>query len=303
MKELKKCILNGPYVMTRLLILAKPATKTDPAVPKHTVQETYENTVPKNRAYIDDEAEAIHMILSGIEDEIYSTDVKANLFWEFGKFTSRDGESIESYYSRFYKMMNEMYPNDNYYHAPKPYKNLTASSRHTSSTSSHAPTRTKGKEVAKPRTPPSLSASEEDIDPEQDLRDKDMQKSIALIANYFTKIDKPTNNNIRTSLNSRNKNVGSTPKTRNDGQTVQFRNQRTITVARVRDTVVSYELITLLPTSSALVTPSENSLYGLEVGLIWRIQVLDKAYWGFLGVGTTLDIFQNIIFHTLNTAY
>ncbi|GJU81612.1 hypothetical protein Tco_1283977 [Tanacetum coccineum] len=27
-------------------------------------------------------------------------DVKTNLFWEFGKFTSQDGESIESYYSR-----------------------------------------------------------------------------------------------------------------------------------------------------------------------------------------------------------
>nr|GEX60732.1 hypothetical protein [Tanacetum cinerariifolium] len=35
-------------------------------------------------------------------------DVKTNLFWEFGKFTSRDGESMESYYTRFYKMMNEM---------------------------------------------------------------------------------------------------------------------------------------------------------------------------------------------------
>nr|GEV37853.1 hypothetical protein [Tanacetum cinerariifolium] len=27
-----------------------------------------------------------------------------------------------------------------------------------------------------------------------------------------------------------------------------------------------------------------------------RIQVLDTAYWGFIGVRTTLDIFQNIIF-------
>ncbi|GKB12561.1 hypothetical protein Tco_0846484 [Tanacetum coccineum] len=35
---------------------------------------------------------------------------------------------------------------------------------------------------------------------------------------------------------------------------------------------------------------------GLEVGSIRRIQGLDTAYWGFLGVGTTLDIFQNIIF-------
>ncbi|GKE83558.1 hypothetical protein Tco_1557300, partial [Tanacetum coccineum] len=50
----------------------------------------------------------------------------------------------------------QQYPNDNYYHGPKPHKNHTTSSRHTSSTSSHAPTRTKGKEVAKPRTPPSF---------------------------------------------------------------------------------------------------------------------------------------------------
>ncbi|GKC40847.1 hypothetical protein Tco_1053231, partial [Tanacetum coccineum] len=242
MKELKKCIFNGPYVMTRVLVLAKPTTKIDPPVHEYTAQETYENTLPKNHAYIDAEAEAIHMILSGIGDEIYSTvdackiaqemwttierlqqgeslnkqDVKTNLFREFGKFTSRDRESIESYYSRFYKMMNEMvqnqlevatmqvnvqylqqlqpewsrfvmvvkqtvyldkesnanplilvaaaqqYPNDNYYHAPKPHKNQTTSSKHTSSTSSHAPTRTKGKEVAKPRTPPSLFASEDD---------------------------------------------------------------------------------------------------------------------------------------------
>ncbi|GJR47589.1 retrovirus-related pol polyprotein from transposon TNT 1-94 [Tanacetum coccineum] len=35
--------------------------------------------------------------------------------------------------------------------------------------------------------------------------------------------------------------------------------------------------------------------YGLEVGWIRRIQELDTVYWGFLRVGTTLDIFQNII--------
>ncbi|GKA39683.1 hypothetical protein Tco_0732234 [Tanacetum coccineum] len=39
-------------------------------------------------------------------------DVKTNLFWEFGKFTSRDGESMESYYSRFYKLMNELTRNN-----------------------------------------------------------------------------------------------------------------------------------------------------------------------------------------------
>ncbi|GKF97588.1 hypothetical protein Tco_0293409 [Tanacetum coccineum] len=39
-------------------------------------------------------------------------DVKTNLFWEFGKFTSRDGESMESYYSQFYKLMNELTRNN-----------------------------------------------------------------------------------------------------------------------------------------------------------------------------------------------
>nr|GFB95908.1 hypothetical protein [Tanacetum cinerariifolium] len=91
--------------------------------------------------YIDtrpNEKEAIHLILTGIGDEIYSTidtcqtaqemweaiemlrqgeslniqDVKTNLFWEFGKFTSHDGETMKSYYTRFYKLMNEMILNN-----------------------------------------------------------------------------------------------------------------------------------------------------------------------------------------------
>ncbi|GJZ68265.1 hypothetical protein Tco_0631505, partial [Tanacetum coccineum] len=39
-------------------------------------------------------------------------------------------------------------------------------------------------------------------------------------------------------------------------------------------------------------TVDQNSL---EVGWIRRIHVLDTAYWEFLEVGTTFDIFQNII--------
>nr|GEY39543.1 hypothetical protein [Tanacetum cinerariifolium] len=77
---------------------------------------------------------------------------------------------------------------------------------------SHTSTRHKGKEIAKPITPLSETASEEDNDPEQAQRDKDMQKNLALIAKYFKKIYKPTNNNLRTSLNSKNKNVDTTPR-------------------------------------------------------------------------------------------
>nr|GEW47333.1 hypothetical protein [Tanacetum cinerariifolium] len=69
-----------------------------------------------------------------------------------------------------------------------------------------------GKEIAKPITPPTEIASKEDSDLEQAQRDKDMQKNLALIAKYVKKIYKPTNNNHRTSSNSRNKNVDTTPR-------------------------------------------------------------------------------------------
>nr|GEW83022.1 copia protein [Tanacetum cinerariifolium] len=44
-------------------------------------------------------------------ESINVQDLETNLYWEFGKFTSHDGESLESYYSRFYKMMNELIRN------------------------------------------------------------------------------------------------------------------------------------------------------------------------------------------------
>ncbi|GJU88460.1 hypothetical protein Tco_1300883 [Tanacetum coccineum] len=135
---LKKCILNGPYVPTSVLIQAVPAAEGRPAVQQHTTIETVLNMTPENKEHFQSEKEAIFLLLTGIGDEIYSTvdacntanemwiaierlqqgeslnvqDVKTNLFWEFGKFTSRDGESMESYYSRFYKLMNELTRNN-----------------------------------------------------------------------------------------------------------------------------------------------------------------------------------------------
>ncbi|GJU23760.1 retrovirus-related pol polyprotein from transposon TNT 1-94 [Tanacetum coccineum] len=338
---LRKCILKGPYTPTIVTTPAVPATEDSPAVPEQTTVETVMNMTPENRAHFESEKEAIHLILTGIGDEIYSTvdacqtaqemweaierlqqgeslniqDVKTNLFWEFGQFTSHDGETIESYYTRFYKMMNEMIRNnltvatmqvnvqflqqlqpewsrfvtivkqqhkldevsyyklfdilkqyqkevnelcaermaknanplalvataqtlqDPYYQTSKPHKSYAPTSKASLPTRSHATTRYKGKEIAKPITPPSESASEEDSDPEQAQKDKDMQKNLALIAKYFKKLYKPTNNNLRTSSNTRNKNVDTTPRYKNDNQTGQFGNQRAVNVVGARETV------------------------------------------------------------------
>ncbi|GKE26989.1 hypothetical protein Tco_1442373 [Tanacetum coccineum] len=126
---------------------------------------------------------------------------------------------------------------DPYYQAPKSHKSFAPPSKQASSIRSNASTKFKGKEIAKPITPPSESASEEDSDPEQAQKDKDMQKNLALIAKYFKKLYKPTNNNLRTSSNIRNNNVDNFPWYKNDNQTGQFRNQRTVTVTEARETV------------------------------------------------------------------
>nr|GEV74941.1 retrovirus-related Pol polyprotein from transposon TNT 1-94 [Tanacetum cinerariifolium] len=66
-------------------------------------------------------------------ESINVQDLETNLYWEFGKFTSRDGESLESYYSRFYKMMNELVRNQcNDTNHQKPTNNNLQTSSNTS---------------------------------------------------------------------------------------------------------------------------------------------------------------------------
>ncbi|GJX99622.1 hypothetical protein Tco_0356641 [Tanacetum coccineum] len=67
-------------------------------------------------------------------------------------------------------------------------------------------------------------------------------------------------------------------------------------------TLSPMEMITLLDLFCSS-SPLKIDFYGLGSGsqFVRRIQGLDTAYWGFLGVGTTLDIFQNI--HILYLRY
>ncbi|GJY82669.1 hypothetical protein Tco_0496045 [Tanacetum coccineum] len=90
------------------------------------LKETYKTVSADIQNQLDVKAEVVQIILTGIDNDIYSTvdacpnaiemwksierlkqgesinvqDLETNLYWEFGKFTSRDGESLDSYYSR-----------------------------------------------------------------------------------------------------------------------------------------------------------------------------------------------------------
>nr|GEX04893.1 Gag-Pol polyprotein [Tanacetum cinerariifolium] len=73
---------------------------------------------------------------------------------------------------------------DPYYQTSKSHKSYAPSSKPSIPTISHTTTRYKGKEIANPITPPSETASEEDIDPAQAQRDKDMSKNVDTTLRY-----------------------------------------------------------------------------------------------------------------------
>ncbi|GJZ18872.1 retrovirus-related pol polyprotein from transposon TNT 1-94 [Tanacetum coccineum] len=74
---------------------------------------------------------------------------------------------------------------DPYYQTSKSHKSYAPTSKTSLTTISHATTRHKVKEIAKPITPSSESASKEDSDHEQAQKDKEIQKNLALIAKLY----------------------------------------------------------------------------------------------------------------------
>ncbi|GJW43246.1 retrovirus-related pol polyprotein from transposon TNT 1-94 [Tanacetum coccineum] len=209
---LRKCILEGPYTPSTVIILVVPATDNSLAVPERTTVETVLNMSPENKAHFESEKEAIHLILTRIGDEIYST---------VDAFNELRAERIAKHANLLALVAAAQPHQDPYYQTSKSHKSYPPTSKALLLTRSHATTRHKGKEIAKPITPPSESASEEDSDHEQAKKDKEMQKNLALIAKYFKKIYKPTNNNLRTSSNTKNKNVDTILRYKNDNQTGQ----------------------------------------------------------------------------------
>ncbi|GJZ91261.1 hypothetical protein Tco_0663188 [Tanacetum coccineum] len=67
---LRKCIFEGPYTPTSVLIAAVEAAENIPPVAAHEEAETIHNMTTENKLYFQAEKEAIFLILTGIGDEI-----------------------------------------------------------------------------------------------------------------------------------------------------------------------------------------------------------------------------------------
>ncbi|GJS16357.1 retrovirus-related pol polyprotein from transposon TNT 1-94, partial [Tanacetum coccineum] len=133
-------------------------------------------------------------------ESINVQDLETNLYREFRKFTSRDGESLESYYSR----------------------------------SQQAATRNRDKAIV--NSPPPTYDQEPTMVAEDDemSKEKEIDKLMVLISISFKKMYKPTNNNLRTSLNTSRANQDNTSRI-NSG--TGYDNQRVVNVAGAKENV------------------------------------------------------------------
>ncbi|GKA90148.1 hypothetical protein Tco_0811960, partial [Tanacetum coccineum] len=126
------CLQNPPYTYQwteKTVPVAEGSSETT----TERYMENYKNVSQDIRDQLNVVAEAVQIILTGIDNDLYFTvdacpnacemwkaikrlkqgestnvqDLETNLYWEFGKFTSRDGESLESYFSRFVTLVKQ----------------------------------------------------------------------------------------------------------------------------------------------------------------------------------------------------
>nr|GEZ32551.1 putative reverse transcriptase domain-containing protein [Tanacetum cinerariifolium] len=250
---------------------SEQATDNSPAVPEHTTVETPTNMSPENKAHFLAEKEAIHLIVTRIGDYIYSTVDACQTAQEMWEAIERLQQ--ESYYTIFYKLANEMIRNNLtvtmmqvniqflqqlqldwswFVTIVKQQHKLDEVSYHKLfdilKQYQNEVNELRAEKLARNANCLALVANAQDSqdpfyqsssDPKQAQRDKDMQKNLALIEKYLKKIYKPTNNNLRTSSNSKNKNVDTTPRYKSDDHSGQFGTQRTVNVAGTREKVGS----------------------------------------------------------------
>nr|GEV46680.1 hypothetical protein [Tanacetum cinerariifolium] len=214
------CLMNPPYKFT-WADKQVPISEGSHVTTTERYMETYKTVLQDIRDQMNDEAEAVQIILAGIDNAIYSIvdacpnvcemwkaierlkqgesinvqDLETNLYWEFRKFTSQD------------EFLNQI---------------------------TQATTMNRGKAIVNSPQPiydqePSMVAEDDETS-----KDKEIDKLIALISLSVKKIYKPTNNNLQTSSNTSRANQDNSPRI---NRSTGYENQRIGNVAGDMETV------------------------------------------------------------------
>ncbi|GJY60759.1 hypothetical protein Tco_0461416 [Tanacetum coccineum] len=109
-KLIYNSIINGPYVRR---MIPEPGDQNRKVPVNETFHEqTDDELTKKELKHVEADDQAIQTILLGSDIGIHEK--KAKLFNEWERFTSTNGESIESYYHRFSKLMNDFKSNKHF---------------------------------------------------------------------------------------------------------------------------------------------------------------------------------------------
>nr|GEV71399.1 hypothetical protein [Tanacetum cinerariifolium] len=221
---------------------------------------------PEIRDQLDAEAEAVQIILTVIDNDIYSTiDVCLNAYemWkaikrlkqEWQRFVTlvKQSQKLKTLsYHKLYDILKQHQQEVNEIKAERiacvahplalvaqqqpvynPQNHPTHYSQNSSTRSQQAATRNRGKAIINSSQPiydqEPLMVAEDD----ETSKDKEIDKLVALISLSFKKIYKPTNNNLRTSSNTSRANQDNSPRI---NRSAGYENQRTGNVAEARET-------------------------------------------------------------------
>nr|GEU37409.1 hypothetical protein [Tanacetum cinerariifolium] len=217
------CLTNPPYKLgwiEKEVLISKgsPITRTEK------FQETYKNVSQDIRDQLNAKVEAVQIILTGIDNDIYSTvDACPNAFNEIR------AERI----ARVANPLALVAQQQPVYH---PQNHPTNYTQNSSTRSQQAATKNRGKEIVNSSQPiydqePSMVAEDD-----KTSKDNEIDKLMALISLSFKKIYKPINNNLRTSSNTSHANQDNSPRI---NRSAGYENQRIGNVAGARETVGS----------------------------------------------------------------
>nr|GFA90275.1 hypothetical protein [Tanacetum cinerariifolium] len=239
------CLKNPPYKFT-WADKEVPISEGSPVIRNESYMETYKTVSQDIHDQLNAEAEAVQIILTGIDNDIYST---VDAFECIGKAivnspqptydqepsmadeddeTSKDKE-IDKLMALISLSFKKIY---------KPTNNNLRTSSNTSRANQDNSLRinrsTGGKAIVNSPQPtydqePSM-ADEDD----ETSKDKEIDKLMALISLSFKKIYKPTNNNLRTSSNTSRANQDNSPRI---NRSTGYEHQRIGNVVGARETV------------------------------------------------------------------
>ncbi|GKC47161.1 hypothetical protein Tco_1064883 [Tanacetum coccineum] len=263
--------------------------------------ENYKNVSQDIRDQLNAKAEAVQIILTGIDNDIYSIvdacpnacemwkaterlkqgesinvqDLETNLYWEFGKFTSRmfllqlqpkwqrfvtlvkQSQELKTVsYHKLYDVLKQHQNEVNEIRAERlarianplalvaqqqpvyhPQNHPTHNNQYSSSRSQQS-TRNRGKAIVNSSAPIYDQEPATVTEDDEMSKEKEIDKLMALISLSFKKIYKLTNNNLRTSSNTSRANQDNSPRI-NKG--TGYDNQRVVNVVGARENVAYHK--------------------------------------------------------------